>query len=176
MLSVLARRLTIYDVGLFRPKRGQPFAAWSPLKRREEHAPLVLLPTSQELLGCEGGFDKTPFAETRRGVERYPAWDVRDTTKIPKSRADWLLSQLRIHAAASTNLMALLRTKRTYVMHAEPRDCGNVIDALHHAVGNPLSDADRRVLELVGRRELEQSQPNAEDVLAWLEDAHARAQ
>jgi hypothetical protein len=176
LLGTLARRLAIYDVGLFHPTPGHTVAAWAPLEGREPKTPIVLLPTSQEFLGCKGGFDDTPFATARKSIERYPGWDIRDTTTMPKPRADWLTSQLRIHAAASTNLLALLRAKRTYVMHSNPQACDETRAALSAAVGSPLSDGDRTVLRIVGRRELGWKPARAEDVLSWLGSSNRTTQ
>jgi hypothetical protein len=167
LLGMLARRLGIRNVGLFYPTWNHTIGAWAPLEGKKK-TPLVQLPTSQIFLDCAAGFDQTSFRTQLKNIQPYPSWDVRDTTRLPQARSEWLLEQVRVYAAASPSLWSLMRAKRAFALGSSMGNCNQARARWAKEVGANLTKADTEVLQILGKVELGQPQATAKSVLAWL--------
>jgi hypothetical protein len=169
LFGMLARHLHIYNVGLYYPTWNHTIAVWAPLEGKSKTA-LVQLPTTQIFLECTAGFDQTTFRVQLRNIERYPNWDLRQDTQIPRARAEWLLGQIRLYAAASPPLWSLVRAKRAYAMRSSMGACREERAAWHAQVAGHLTDGDVSALRAIGVEELGMVDPSPTQVLAWLKE------
>jgi hypothetical protein len=167
LFGMLARHLHIYNVGLYYPTWNHTISVWAPLEGKKKTL-LVQLPTTQIFLDCAAGFDKTTFHTQLKNIERYPNWDVRSDTPIPRARAEWLLHQIRIYATTSPALWSLVRAKRAYAMGSSMGPCAEARGEWHSQLSARLTDGDVVALRALGVDELGQEHPNPGRVLAWL--------
>jgi hypothetical protein len=168
LMGHLSRRLDIANVGLFYPTWNHTIAAWAPLGGKVKGAGLVMLPTTQIFLGCEAGFDFTSFRTGLTNIERYPGWDIKNTTLLPAARAAWLLDQIRAYAPASAKLWSLMRAARAYQLGSSMGSCSDMRSTLASELEHELTDDDESVLKSLAARELHQPTMKVRAVLQWL--------
>jgi hypothetical protein len=168
LMGLLSRRLAIANVGLFYPTWNHTIAAWAPLAGKSKGAGLVMLPTTQIFLDCEAGFDSTSFRTRLKNIERYPGWDIKDTTLLPQARAEWLLDQIRVNAAASAKLWSLIRAARAYQLDSSMARCHDMRAAMVSDLKRELTQGDEVALKALASRELHHPEMKPRDVLEWL--------
>jgi hypothetical protein len=169
LFGMLARHLRVHSVGLFYPTWNHTIAVWAPLEGKKKTS-LIQLPTTQIFLDCSAGFDKTTFHTQLKNIERYPNWDVRPATPIPRARAEWLLHQIRTYAAASPALWSLVRAKRAFSMNSSMGSCDVARSEWHAQLGQQLTAGDVSALQALAAEELGAQKPNPAQVLAWLKE------
>ncbi len=169
--GMLARHLRIHNVGLYYPTWNHTISVWAPLEGRQKTS-LVQLPTTQIFLGCTSGFDNTTFQTRLKNIERYPNRDVSYSTPLPRARAEWLLHQIRVYAAASPELWSLVRAKRAFAMGSSMGPCRDARTEWHAQLRQRLTDGDVSTLRAIAVDELGFGEPDPGQLLAWLADAH----
>lgn len=169
LVGMLARHLELYNVGLFYPTWNHTIAVWSPLEGKTRSG-LVQLPTTQIFQACDAGFDHTTFVTRLKGIERYPNLDLGNQATLPRERAEWLLDQIRLHAAASPLLWSLIRAKRAHLMGSSMGACGDTRKQWQQQIASRFTEGDLQTLAELGTRELGYEHRDAHRVLAWLSE------
>lgn len=110
LFAFLGTDVGVKQVGLFWPTSNHTIAAWTPVLTGKRPT-RILIPTTQIFQSCEAGFGTTTFkSDVQKTVYPYRARDLAKTAKVPDGA--FFLSQLRLYAAASDELLALLRLDR----------------------------------------------------------------
>jgi hypothetical protein len=169
LFSVTARRLGVRGVGLFYPTWNHVIAGWTPqaLAGRSDRSGVVLVPTTQIFLGCQDTFDRTSFAAPKR-VYEFPKVDMKDTSELDPALATFLLEQVVAYGEATSDLLALIRTKRAELLGSSVGDCGKFRRELATRLLPQLSCADQRALRHLASQELARPDASTAELLDWL--------